>query len=281
VDEIIPIDRFELFASGLDHPECIAFDRDGFLWAGGEAGQIYRVDPAGHVRMIANLGSFNAGLAFSPKDELFVCNPSSGIIRVGRDGTHEVFATHAGDHKIVCANFPVFDAAGNLYVTDSGQWKKNTGRLTRFTPDGRGVLLTDPMGYLNGLALTADQKYLYMVESDFDRVWRIEVDAEGAADEPHLFAENVGRLPDGLALDAAGNLYVACYASDEIHRITPAGDRFLFAHDRWAILLSRPTNIAFGGDNFADMYVANLGRQTISRAKAIVSGQPLANLQRN
>ena len=46
----IPIDRFEVFASGLDHPECCAFDRDGNLWAGGEAGQIYRIDPTGKVR---------------------------------------------------------------------------------------------------------------------------------------------------------------------------------------------------------------------------------------
>ena len=46
----IPIDRFEVFASGLDHPECCAFDRDGNLWAGGEAGQIYRIDADGQSR---------------------------------------------------------------------------------------------------------------------------------------------------------------------------------------------------------------------------------------
>ena len=40
----ISIERFEVFATGLDHPECLAFYRDGTLWAGGEAGQIYRID---------------------------------------------------------------------------------------------------------------------------------------------------------------------------------------------------------------------------------------------
>src|SRR5205814_6611899 len=100
---------------------------------------------------------------------------------------------------------------------------------------------------------------------------------DGWVGEAEVYAENVGALPDGLALDAAGNLYASCYASDDIHRITPAGERKLFAWDRYAILLSRPTNMAFGGENFDEMYVANLGRTTITRAKIGVRGQPLAN----
>src|SRR4051794_14184028 len=87
----IPIERFEIFANGLDHPECLAFDREGNLWAGGEAGQVYRISRDGKVEQIATLGTFNAGLAFSPAGELFVCNPASGIVRVSRDGRREVF----------------------------------------------------------------------------------------------------------------------------------------------------------------------------------------------
>ena len=35
--------KISLFADGLDHPECIAVHTDGSVWAGGEAGQIYRI----------------------------------------------------------------------------------------------------------------------------------------------------------------------------------------------------------------------------------------------
>ena len=62
MNPIIPIDRFEIFASGLDHPECCAFDRDGNLWAGGEAGQIYRIDANGKPETIANVGGFCCGV---------------------------------------------------------------------------------------------------------------------------------------------------------------------------------------------------------------------------
>ena len=92
-------------------------------------------------------------------------------------------------------------------------------------------------------------------------------------------------MPDGLALDEAGNLYASCYASDEIWRISPGGRakgegsarKQLFSWDRWAILLSRPTNMAFDPLDAEMMYVANLGRTTITRARVGVRGQGLAN----
>ena len=275
----IPIESFEVFATGVDHSECIAFDSEGNLWAGGEAGQIYRIDPEGRVATIANLGGFCGGLAFSPTDELFVCNPAHGIVRVATDGKFSMFATHAGDHKLICPNYGVFDSAGNYYVTNSGQWQKRNGQLIRFTPDGRGEILAGPLGYANGLALSADGKTLFMVESDTDSVFRFSIRADGSIGPPELFADKCGRLPDGLALDAEGNLYVCCYASDEIWRISPAREKTLFAWDRWAIRLGSPTNMAFGGLDGDEMYFANLARTTITRAKVGRKGQPLANLK--
>jgi gluconolactonase len=276
----IPIDRFEVFAGGLDHPECCAFDREGNLWAGGEAGQIYRIEPSGKVETIANLGGFCCGLAFSPDDlKLYVCVSGVGVVQVAKDGDHACFATHAGDHEIVAPNFLLFDRRGQMVVTDSGQWMKRNGYLLRFQPDGRGEVLAGPFGYANGLALSADERQLFMVESDSDSILRFDVDANGQAAEPVVHAAHVGRLPDGLALDSQNNLYVGCYASDEIWRIAPDGRRALLAHDRWGILLGRPTNLTFGGKEFDEIYVANLVRSTITRAKLAVRGQPLANLQ--
>src|SRR5947208_5683472 len=83
----IATDRFEIFANGLDHPECLAFDRQGILWAGGEAGQIYRVSPEGKVETVATLGGFTGGIAWTPDDSaLYCCNPAHGVVRVERSG---------------------------------------------------------------------------------------------------------------------------------------------------------------------------------------------------
>lgn len=273
----IPVERFEIFAMGLDHPECVAFDSDGTLWAGGEAGQIYRIDESGTPETVANLGSFVGGIAFSPDDELFVCNPAQGVVHVSKSGATEVFATHAGDHKMFCPNFGVFDRAGNYYVTDSGKFRGNIGYLLRFTPDGKGEVLGGPFGYANGLALSADERAIYMVESDSNSVLRFAIAADGSVGPGEAFVTEAGRLPDGLALDADQNLYISCYASDEIWRVTPDGQKSLFAYDPWAILLGAPTNMAFGGPDMDVMYFANLARTTITRAKVDRKGQPLAN----
>ncbi len=251
----IPIERFEIFANGLDHPECLAFDPEGLLWAGGEAGQVYRISPEGRVETIANLGGFCGGVAWSPDDDLFVCNPKHGVVRVKPSGEWSVFA-----NGMICPNYGLFDRAGNYYVTDSGKWMKRNGRLLRFAPDGTGKIILAEFGYTNGLALSADEHRLFMVESDTDRVFVVDL-RTGRAD---VYAEDVGRMPDGLALDAAGDLYASCYASDDIYRIIPSGEKMLYAYDRWAILLSRPTNLTFH-DGY--LYVSNLGRTTITRAK--------------
>jgi gluconolactonase len=267
----IAIERFEIYANGLDHPECLAFECNGWLWAGGEAGQIYRVAPGGSVELVAEMGGFCGGIAWTPDDaELFVCNPKHGIVRVCKTGQWSIFAKAAGNHELICPNYGLFDRAGNYYVTDSGNWMKRNGYLLKYRGDGSGEIVAGPFGYANGLALSADERHLFLVESDTDSVYRIDL-ATGAA---ALYAERVGRLPDGVALDAGGDLFASCYASDDIHRISPAGEVTLFAYDRWAILLSRPTNLAFR-DGY--LYAANLGRTTITRANVGRAGKPLAN----
>jgi len=272
----VPIESVTVFATGLDHPEGLAFDREGYLWAGSESGDVYRIDVQGKPTVVAHVDGFCCGLAFSPSDELFLCHPRSGVVQIGRDGKHRVFADQADGQRIVYANFAVFDRSGNLWVSDSGNWKKQNGYLLRFTPDGQGKVVAGPLGYANGLALSADETSLYMVESDRDRILRFDVREDGTLREPRIFAEEVGRLPDGLALDTEGNVYATCYASDEIYRISPAGKKVLLAHDRYGLVIGGPTNAAFGGDGF-DMYVANLSRYTIVRFRLGTKGQPLAN----
>jgi gluconolactonase len=138
--------------------------------------------------------------------------------------------------------------------------------------------VSGPHGYANGLAMTADGRNLFMVESDSDAVLHFELKANDSLGLARAYADHVGRFPDGLALDIDGNLYVCCYASDEIWSVSPGGQKSLIAHDRWGIFLGRPTNLAFGGPGLDEIFVANLARQTITRAKLGIRGQAPANL---
>jgi len=275
----ISVDRFETFADGLDHPEDLAFDAEGILWAGGELGQIYRIPEKGRVEEVTNIGGFCLGLAFSAADELFVCNAKLAcVVRVQKNGKSSLFADFAGNHKLKLPNYAVFDSAGNLYVSDSGDWSKGSGCIVRFDKQGHGeVFLEGPQPFPNGLALDAEGRFLFAAQSHTDDVLQIEIKKDGSAGHREIYAKGVERVPDGLAFDVAGNLYVSCYASDNIYRVSPDRAVSLLAYDRDGTTLARPTNIAFGGPSNRSLYVANLGRWHINRVELGVAGQELAN----
>ncbi len=275
---LFPLDRFEVFAEGLDHPEGLAFDRDGNLWAGGELGQIYRIDAKRSVRTVATLGGFNLGLTFSARQELYVCNFRLGaLIQVDRSGKIIRSWERVGRYRLRTPNFAVFDHEGNLYFSDSGEFHAHDGFLFVLRPNGRIEQLLSGLAFPNGLSLSADEKTLFVVQSTQDNVLAVRVDAGQVLGRPRVYASQLHHVPDGAALDAAGNLYVTCYASHNVYRVARNGKVTLFAEDREGTMLASPTNIAFGGAHFDEMYVANLSRWHICRARTGLKGQFLAN----
>jgi gluconolactonase len=274
----VPLEKFEIFAEGLDHPEGLAFDLDGNLWAGGELGQIYKINRKGKVRTVATLGGFNLGLTFSRQQELFVCNFKLGaLIQLDRSGKTIRSWERAGRYHLRSPNFSVFDSDGNLYFSDSGEFKKNDGFLFVLRPNGKIEQLLDQLSFPNGLSLSADQRTLYVVQSTKDNMLAVPILKSGSIGKPRVYASGLHHVPDGAAFDADGNLYVTCYASHNVYRVAPNGTVSLFAHDPEGTMIASPTNLAFGGANFDEMYFANLSRWHICRARVGIRGQLLAN----
>ncbi len=270
---------FSTFCDGLDHPEGLAFDDEQALWAGGELGQIYRIDASGQAEEVARLGGFCLGLTFSSDQDLWVCNTGlHALMKLDRSGRVIESITKAGDRQLWNPNFSVFDHEGNLYFSDSGEWDGENGYLYRRSSTGRVELFGGPFVFPNGLALSADDRFLFVVESQRDRVLRIPIRPDGKAGETEVYVENMARIPDGMALDARGNLYVTCYASDSIYRVAPDRKVDLLVFDPEGTRIARPTNVAFGGPALEDLYVANLGRWHIGSTHLGVPGQRLVNL---
>jgi gluconolactonase len=274
----VPLQEFEIFADGLDHPEGLAFDVDANLWAGGELGQIYKINRKGKVRTVAMLGGFNLGLTFSRRQHLFVCNPKLGaLIQLDRSGQTIRSWERAGRYRLRNPNFSVFDSDENLYFSDSGEFKKNDGFLFVLRPGGKIEQLLDQLSFPNGLSLSADERTLYIVQSTKDNVLAVPILESGSIGKPRVYASGLHNVPDGAALDADGNLYVTCYASHNVYRVAPSGTVSLFAHDPEGTMIASPTNLAFGGANFNEMYFANLSRWHICRARVGIRGQLLSN----
>jgi len=275
---LVPIDRFEVYAEGLDHPEGLAFDADGNLWAGGELGQIYRINAKGKVRTVTTVGGFNLGLTFSARQQLYVCNFKLGaLLQIDRSGKIQCTWERAGRYRLRNPNFSVFDSEGNLYFSDSGAWRKEDGFLFVLRPNGKIEELLRGLSFPNGLSLSADERTLYVVQTTHDNVLAVPIVSPATIGEPYVYAHSLHSIPDGATLDANGNLYVTCYASHNVYRVSPNGYVRLFAADRDATMLASPTNAAFGGKHFDQLYFANLSRWHICRVSAGVKGQPLVN----
>lgn len=265
-----------VFAEGLDHPEGLAFDTDGVLWAGGEAGQIYRIIE-GRSEQVENVGGFCLGLTISRQQELFVCNPGlHALQRLDRRGRVLATIDAVNGHKLQTPNFSVFDNEGNLYFSDSGGWNAKNGCVYRLRASGVVEMFAGPFAFANGLCLNAAEDSLFVVESQSDCVTRVPIRSDGSAGPAEIYASGLARVPDGVAMDLDQNLYVTCYATDCLYRVTPAGAVELFAYDPEGTILARPTNAAFGGPDGKDLYVANLGRWHITRLRTETAGQPLA-----
>jgi gluconolactonase len=274
----VSCESMSIFCEELDHPECVAFDDEGVMWAGGEAGQIYRIGADRKPVAVAQLGGFCLGLTFSTSQELTVCNLGlHALMRIDRDGRLLNAIDRIDGRPLKTPNFSVYDSNGVLYFSDSGGWGKKDGTIYRVYPDGRAKHFAGPFHFPNGLALNAEEDLLFVVESQRDRVTAVPIQKNGDAGSPEIYMSGLQRIPDGAVLDAAGNLYVTCYATDCIYLVRPDRTVELFAYDPDGTILARPTNAVFGGPNNTDLFVANLGRWHITQIPTATPGHLLAN----
>lgn len=277
----LTIDKVSVFADGLDHPECVAVHPDGSVWAGGEAGQVYRISSDGSVvKEINNTGGFVLGIAFSPDASwLAVCDSKNKCVwKLDIESNHlDLFATGAEGQPFGIPNHVAFTREGKLFVSDSGAFRAITGRIFCFDLQGNGKLWhSGPFNFANGMAVSAKEDYLYVVCTWLPGVERIAINADGTAGNREVYHELPQTCPDGLAFDNEGNLYVTCYIPNSIYKINKERECTLLVHDWEAHTLSNPTNIAFGGDKFDQLFAANLGRWHISKIEVNAGGLPLA-----
>lgn len=262
-------------AEELDHPEGIALGPDGMLYAGGEAGQIYRIDPAGGSEQIADTGGFVLGLCLDGAARVYACDSGRrAVLRVTpAAGTVEVWCDAAGGRPLRAPNWPVFAPDGTLWVSDSGPEDPAVaeGTLVRVPPHGGDGDLVDvpALAFSNGLALAPDGA-LHVVESFKPGV---SVLRDGRL-EPYV--QLPGTVPDGLALDAEGGLLVSCYQPNRVLRVPPDGGTPEVVLDDWSgLALPMPTNIAFFGEGLSELAIASLGGWAVQAIATPWHGQPL------
>ncbi len=189
------------------------------------------------------------------------------VVRLKEDGSFEVLADRYEGKRFNSPNDAAFDSKGNLYFTDPPYGlPKNVDDPAKeldfqgvylLRPNGDLILLTKEMTRPNGIALSPDEKTLYVANSDPKQaIWMaFELNEEaGTLSNGKVFAdvtEKVGKfkgLPDGLKLDVQGNLFAT--APGGVHIYAPDGTLLGRLETNEAT-----ANCAFGGPDGSTLYI--------------------------
>jgi gluconolactonase len=254
----------------------VALGPDDMLYAGGEAGQVYRIDPAGGGHeQIADTKGFALGVCLDAGGSIYVCDPgNAAVVRVdGGSGSVEAWCEAGGGERLVTPNWAAFAPDGSMWLSDSGTEALDVrdGRLLRVPPGGGDAEVVDigPLHFPNGLCIGRDRS-VYWLESFTPQLRRL---GDGG---PELVAELPGVVPDGVALDAEGGFLIGCYYPFRLLRVPACrGEVELILDDPTGIHLIMPTNVAYFGRDLEQVAVAALGGYGIKALPAPVAGAPL------
>ena len=244
--------------------------------------EVFR-DPSGYagadVALYGQPGS--NGLTLDPQGRLTINQHGlRRVIRIEKDGTETVLADKYEGKRLNSPNDLVYRSDGTLYFTDppfglpkffddprkelpfSGVYSIHKGRLRLVSRDFTGP---------NGIALSPDEKYLYVGDWDEKKVvvMRYEARADGTLGGGRVFFDMTAALDkeknaiDGIKVDAEGNLYVA--GPGGLWVISPSGK-----HLGTIIAPKHIHNMAWGDEDGRTLYLC--ARSGLYRMRLNVAG---------
>ena len=282
--------EIELLASGFNWSEGPVWKDGGivfsdvpentvFRWKEGMKAAEVLLKPSGSTREGAG-GQGSNGLALDAQGRLILCQHGDRrLARLGADGKFTTITRNYHDHLYNSPNDLVIARDGSIYFTDPpyGLKDKSLRELEwngvyRVAPDGKVSLLVKDLTFPNGIALSPDERTLYVAVSDpaATRVMAYEIMNNGAvANARTFFDAQPLKSParkggcDGLKVDTQGNVWTT----------GPGGVLVISKEGKHlgAILTGQATaNCAFGGEARDTLYLT--ADMFLLRVKTLVKG---------
>ena len=209
--------------------------RDGKLYAAMASGNILRMNLDGSAQEVfVSTGGRVLGFDFDASGNLIAADAMRGLIAVSPDRKLTLLTDHVdAGSRIGYANSVVVSASGKIYFTDASQrfspaqWggtfeasvrdiieQSATGRVLEFDPRGKLTrVLATGLSFANGVALSQDQRSLFVNETGKYRVWKIDVTANNldlaqTSAQAAILFDNLPGYPDNLMRGTEGKIWL-------------------------------------------------------------------------
>jgi gluconolactonase len=244
-----------------DYSEGVVVDHDGNLYfSHGKA--VTRVTPDGRARTWAETGAPNGHKVLADGTHL-ICDASRhAVLHLDAGGTELAPASTTSDGRPLRGpnDLTLDPTSGGVYFTDpaSSDDKNPDGTVHYIDPRGVTHTVAKGLAFPNGIVIRPGGKELLVGESKHNRILAYPVLAPGRLGEPKVLIDlpskgllQVDNQPDGIALDAAGNLYVAHYGMRQVQVVSPEG-KLIRRYPGGNLTTS---NVAFAGPRMDQLYV--------------------------
>ena len=226
------------------------------IWVDIEGHDLHIWDPVTRADERLHIGE-HVGCAVSAGGDLLVLGLRSGFavldLATGRRAHIEDPEHHLPDNRF---NDGKCDPAGRLWAgTMALDERESAGALYCLHGDLTVHLMVPRVTISNGLAWSLDHRTMYYVDSPTRRIVSYQYDlTTGAIDRERVVfdvPEGAG-FPDGMTIDAEGQLWLALWDGRRVLRVDPQAGR---ATDQIDMPVSRPTSCAFGGPDLDELFI--------------------------
>jgi sugar lactone lactonase YvrE len=255
---------------------------EGLLWFSDMLGEaVHTADMRGSLTTLPLPGHSPSGLGFRPDGSLLIASTEDRQV-LRYDGETVVTIADLADLAPANLGDMVVDDAGRAYI---GCQAFSGGVIVRLDPDDSATVVATDLDFPNGMVITEDRKTLIVAESTARRLSAFTIggpdDPAGLADR-RIFADGLDGPPDGIALDAAGGVWVSMTLAHQFERITEGGavtDR-IDMDERVAIAcaLGGPERRTLFLLSSTDAYPQRLVGTRLSRLDAVTVDTPGAGL---
>ncbi len=211
------------------------------------------------------------GLALDQAKKVVACEGSFGGRRVSREnagGAFDLVLDSWMGKKLNSPNDVIVRSDGTIYFTDPdyglvvGKEQTFNG-VYRIAPNGTPSLVANDLAMPNGIALSPNEKILYVADESAGKIYKFDVASDGSTSNKALFVSVAH--PDGITVNDQGDVFAAAETGVEVFKAdgTSLGKK---------TVAEQPANVAFGGADRKTLFIT--ARTGLYKVELNVAGPP-------